>query len=596
MHDHLGIADGFHDVAGRWHPTPEATRAYLHAAMGQPDAAAPMWFLSTADAPDHPLDSPCELELESGERVGEVSALPHDLPIGYHTLHPHDGGPSTWLVVSPPRCPEAPAGWGVAAQVYALWRSDGWGIGDLRDVAELGALVAGRGGVALLLSPLHAPAPTFPQEASPYYPSSRRWLSPLLVATDGRPEAAVDNRPGQLIDRDAVWAAKRAHLETRFAAESAGAEWREWVAAQGEDLELFTVWNALADVHGSRWRAWPERLRHPSSAALDELRRTDEALRDRAAFHAWCQWQAHLQLKSAAAESPCGLIGDLAVGCSPHGADAWLHQDLLAPGCHIGAPPDPFNEDGQDWGLPPFVPWRLRRARYEPFVRMLRSGFSAVAGLRIDHVMGMFRQFWIPEGAGPAAGAYVELPGAEMMALLRVEATRAACYVVGEDLGTVQPEVRSALAASSVMGTRVWWFDHASPDWPEPNLATATTHDLPTLAGVWTGSDGTDEMAAALRTVAPDASSLAEVAALVHADVVSKGSRLVLATVDDLAGATERPNHPGTLADQQPNWRRRMPAASAAIIDGEVGAAIVGALRDGAQPRVSSERTGTSGS
>ena len=221
--------------------------------------------------------------------------------------------------------------------------------------------------------------------------------------------------------------------------------------------------------------------RPPSGAPAVAARLADPALTARHELVAWIQWRLATELTDAAeAAAPCALIGDLAVGCSPDGADAWIHQDLFAHGVHIGAPPDPFNDAGQLWGLPPLVPWRLREARYAPFIALLRAGFAGVRGLRIDHVMGLFRQFWVPDGGTAADGAYVYLPRAELLALVCLEAHRAGGFVIGEDLGTVEPEVRAAMAEAGMLGTKVWMFDQDVEEWPEPNLGTVTTHDLPT--------------------------------------------------------------------------------------------------------------------
>ncbi len=265
------------------------------------------------------------------------------------------------------------------------------------------------------------------------------------------------------------------------------------------------------------------------------------------------------------------------MGCGADGADAWLHQDLIALDVAVGAPPDPFNEAGQNWGLPPFIPWRLRADHYRPFISMVRAACHNMGGLRIDHVMGLFRQFWIPSGGSPADGAYVRLPAHELLAIIRLEATRAGAFVVGEDLGTVEMYVRDMLSSSGMLGTKVWWFDQQVDHWGAANLATVTTHDLPTVAGVFYGADGSPEMQAALRSVSPDG-SCAQAAVAAHRQVASAAPTLALTTTDDLAGMVERPNHPGTTADQQPNWCRRLPVTVDALVEGEPGADIIAAM------------------
>ena len=574
VYDEWGIARGYHDVEGRWHETPPATHEQLRALLADSPTGDPLWFVEHGTG--HHLMGRCHLLLEDGGDWGEVDSLPPTLPIGYHRLAPVDGGPVTTLVVAPPRCPPPLRGWGVAAQVYALWRPDAWGIGDLRDVAELGQRVAALGGVAVLLSPLHAPAPTMPQESSPYYPSSRRWLNPLLVPIAGEAPGGLTNEPGALIDRDRVWAAKRQALSQRFGREANEPAWRSWARAQGHNLWRFATWCALADRHGAGWQQWPAELRHPDSPAVADLPLHDHEFARGCEFHAWLQWLTHAELRRTADSAGLALIADLAVGSSPDGADAWLHQDLMALGVRIGAPPDPFNTAGQDWGLPPFVPSRLRAAGYAPFIAMVRAACEGMGGLRIDHVMGLFRQFWVPAGGGPSDGAYVEMPAEELLAIVRLEATRAGAFVVGEDLGTVQAGVREAMEAGGILGTKVWWFDPHPADWPDANLATVTTHDLPTVAGVWAGVDGSPEMHADLLAATPAAANADEASTALHGQVAASPCVLTLASTDDLAGCLERPNLPGTVGGA--NWRRRLPTSTDALLEGELGRSLVARL------------------
>jgi 4-alpha-glucanotransferase len=291
VYDEWGIARGYHDVEGHWHETPPATIEQLRALLADSPAGDPLWFVEHGSG--HSLLGRCHLALEDVGELGEVDALPPTLPIGYHRLAPLDGGPITTLVVAPPRCPPPLRGWGVAAQVYSLWRPEGWGIGDLRDVQELGQRVAALGGNALLLSPLHAPAPTMPQEPSPYYPSSRRWLNPLLIPMPGEVPGGLGNDAGALIDRDRVWAAKRQALSVRFAHEGGDPAWRSWARAEGQELWRFATWCALADRHGANWQRWPSELRHPASPQLGDLPLHDHEFARACEFHAWLQWLTH---------------------------------------------------------------------------------------------------------------------------------------------------------------------------------------------------------------------------------------------------------------------------------------------------------------
>jgi 4-alpha-glucanotransferase len=567
--DHLGVSDGYYDIAGAWHPTSDETRAALHAAMGEPGQLPGMWFVPVGHS--EAMWSGCRVVLEDGADIGVHHHLPGDLPVGYHALHPVNGSPGTTVVVHPERCPEAPRAWGVAAQAYALWGEQTWGVGDLRDVATLGCEAADRGAGVLLLSPLHAPAPTTDQENSPYSPSSRCWWNPLLLPIDEPRPAELTPDPARLIDRDAVWVAKRAALWRMFEQERADPGWREWAGHIGRGLDLFGAWGALAERHGAGWQAWPSAVREPGPSVLAHVYADDE-LAAAAEFHIWCQWRLHGQLQQLApGRGPIGLIGDMAVGFTPQGFDAWRFQHLLAAGdVRIGAPPDLLAPDGQNWGLPPLVPWKTRAARYEPLIDTLRAVFTGMAGIRIDHVMGLFRQYWtLPEGGG----AYVHFPADELLAIVSVEAHRAGAFVIGEDLGTVPPEVPPAMRSRGMLGTRVVVLDELPPaEWPDGCVATLTTHDLPTMAGVMTG-DGPDEMrerlalalgadgaAAAIAGVRADDDAPAMRQRLIdalHRSLIDSPARLRLVTTDDLCGTPLRENVPGTVGP--PNWCRSLP-------------------------------------
>jgi 4-alpha-glucanotransferase len=561
--DEWGITDGYHDVHGLWHATPDGTRARLRAAMGTPVAGRPMWFVEVGHP--HRLWNACEVIQEDGTSRGVVDHLPTDLPIGYHDLVPLDGTASTRLVVHPGRCPTVPRMWGVAAQIYALWSSTSWGIGDLFDVRRLAESIVAAGGDALLLSPLHQPAPTLPQEPSPYYPSSRRAWNPLLIGIDAPPPSNLRCRPGALIDRDEVWIAKRSVLEAEFDAHLEGL-----AAANTPSPEPGSVarWNARCDVLLSDWTTWPDDPVETPDATLDFLYR--------ATFHQWLQTKVGEQLADIRATG-ITLIGDLAVGFSPLGADAHEYRDLLAMEMRIGAPSDEFNPAGQNWGIPPFVPWRLRAALYQPFIDTVRAALYGMGGLRIDHVMGLFRQYWVPQGGAPDDGAYVRFPADELLAILSIESTRAGAFVVGEDLGTVEQSVHDAMARFGIAGTKVLWFEDDPPSkWPEHALATITTHDLPTLAMVFARKDrvsqtygeanaeptnaqpaSADPVLPRLLAVTGEAKDADQAAAAAHAALLASPAVLRLMTTDDLAGAVRQPNVPGT--NHHPNWRIRLP-------------------------------------
>jgi 4-alpha-glucanotransferase len=295
---------------------------------------------------------------------------------------------------------------------------------------------------------------------------------------------------------------------------------------------------------------------------------------DEIGFHAWLQWLLEVQLREAAAAGP-SLVTDLAIGADPGGADAWCWQSVMARGVSVGAPPDEFSPGGQDWGLPPFDPWRLRAAGYEPFAEIVRSAVDGGGGVRVDHVAGLFRLFWVPDGAGPVDGVYVRYPWRDLLGVLALETERAGAFVVGEDLGTVEDEARAALGAHNVLSYRLLWFEDGPPEtWPAKALAAVTTHDLPTVSGVWSGADVSARKAAGLsvdddaeakplgalrRTVgADDGLAVSEVVRRTYEALSNTPSLLVTATLDDALEVDERPNQPGTV-DEWPNWSIPLP-------------------------------------
>ncbi|MGH9120556.1 MAG: 4-alpha-glucanotransferase, partial [Acidimicrobiales bacterium] len=418
-----GVVPGFHDVVGAWHPASEATVQAVLKAMGAYDGgpvegpdSRPQRSASavTTVRLDHPLPPlpEGELRLEDGGVLRVGGALPPDLPAGYHTLLPNDEAPRRF-VVSPGRCPEPPGPprWGWAAQLYAARSSSSWGIGDLADLAGLARWSARLGAGMVLANPLHAPLPGAIQEASPYYPSSRCFISPLylrieeipgadtLPDLDGLAAAGRALNAVRLIDRNAAWELKSAALERIFDGFTGDPEFDVFVAERGPTLAGFARFCALVEMHGNNWRAWPDGLSHPDSPEVARFADSHEGGR-RVAYHAWLQWHLDRQLAAADAELP--LVSDMALGSSGGGADAWLWQDCMALGAAAGAPPDLFNLAGQDWGLPPWDPWKVRAAAYEPFIQTLRACFRRAGGLRLDHVMGLFRLYWVPAGCTPA--------------------------------------------------------------------------------------------------------------------------------------------------------------------------------------------------
>lgn len=486
------------------------------------------------------------------------------------------GSPSCFL-------PREPTLWGWAAQLYALRSRRSWGIGDLRDLRSLGTWSRGLGAGFIQLNPLHAASPLPPVQDSPYYPSSRRFRNPLYLAIEDVPgyrAVAASVEPfarearslndRRRIDRDAVLTAKLRALEVIWATAPPPRGLEEYARSAGPGLDTYAVHCALVEIHGADWRRWPEAVRRPGRPGVE---RAAAELRSRVEFHRWLQWLLDSQLQRAAAELP--PISDLAIGADPGGADAWIWADELIPGFSVGAPPDALNLAGQDWGFPAFNPRALAESGFTPFRDTVRANFRHALGLRIDHVMGLFRLWLIPDGATATQGAYVTYPAEPMLDVLAEESRRARALVVGEDLGTVQPGVRAALRRRRVLSYRLLWFEDRPPrEYPRLALSAVTTHDLPTVAGVWTGFDEAAMRAAGLEPnvegnraivrrlarlggLAPGAPA-ADAVAAAYRELQRSPSRLLAATLEDALLVPERPNIPGTV-EQWPNWSLALP-------------------------------------
>jgi len=589
------------------------------------------------------------LEEESGAdyrgalTAGELT-IRREVPCGYHRLtlfRGSDALATCALIVTPAACFTPPALangariWGAAAQLYALRSSRNWGIGDFTDLALLVSAWGARGADLVGVNPLHALFPHRPAHASPYSPSSRLFLNVLYldveaIADFAECEAAqtlVRSAPFAarlealratvLVDYPGVAAAKLAALELlhahfarrHLARESTRAKaFAELRARKGEALHRHALFEALQE-HFQRtdpavwgWPVWPAAYRDPASA---EVARFAVEQRTRVEFFEYLQWQADEQLAAAAHRARTlglgvGLYADLAVSVDRAGAESWANQALYAIEANIGAPPDDFSPQGQDWGLPPLVPERLRAAAYAPFIATLRANMRHAGALRIDHVMGLLRLFWVPPGSTPADGTYVRYPLDDLLGILALESHRNRCLVVGEDLGTVPDEVRAALAAHGVLSYKVLLFERDGAGEFKPpavyaaaSLVTASTHDLPTLAGWWSGhdltlraelgliSDGpardqaqaarTRDRAALARALAaarlapPDASTAAEVtpalACAVQRFLARSPAQVLVVQLEDVLGVQDQANPPGAAGERHPNWRRKLPLA-----------------------------------
>jgi 4-alpha-glucanotransferase len=584
--------------------------------------------------------------------------FPVELPIGYYDVavkgvsDSRQVEGSLCLIVTPAACHALQEGmdgnrlWGLAVQLYALRSARNWGAGDFGDLNTLVEWAAKDLRAGLIgLNPLHALNNVRPFEISPYSPTSRLFLNILYLDIEAIPEyqfcesaqqtvqdagfqrALAGLRAGGRVEYDQVSAAKRVVLESLWAtfqerhlgglnpndrelkpATERGRAFAQYVEDEGEPLDMFALFQALSEEMRRQhplvwaWREWPEPYRSPQSASVAAFRVTHRA---RIRFHQYVQWVAAEQLGAVAARArslgmPVGLYHDLALGSDRNGSDAWVYQDVLALDADCGCPPDAFAPQGQNWGLPPANPVRLRASGYRMFIELLRRNLAYGGALRLDHVMGLFRLFWIPRGMPASTGAYVRYPVEDLLGILALESVRHKAVIIGEDLGTVPDGVRERLEAARVLSYRVLYFERTDRgEWKPPEaypsqaMAVVTTHDLPTLAGFWAGRDidvraglglyadegavqrarderrqdkqrivralnaagllpeGVTEESAAAQSMTPELSHA------VHLFLARTPSWAVLANLEDLLGETDQTNVPGTV-ESHANWSRKV--------------------------------------
>ena len=605
----------------------------------------------------------CELADESGEKrawevLGRLSpsdpagspgrlqlSLPAGLKFGYYDLRltfSADGREEeivSRLILAPSRVyePEPLAAgarvWGLNVPLYALRSGRNWGMGDFSDLARVIDWAGSLGAAFVGVNPLHAPAPEAEASPSPYFPTSRRFLNFLYLDLEAVPELAqcdearswlagpeIQAALGRLRARDfisypEVWGLKLKGLELfyrRFRQDhgspesprtARGREFSRFIAGAGPELEQFGRFSALAGFLGaSDWPRWPRRYQDPQSPAVESFAREH---RDRVNFHLYVQWLAEGQLEAARGRAGQAglaftLYQDLALGAASGGFDTWAHQDQFAPDMEIGAPPDPFNHKGQKWGLPPLIPEKMRASGHRLFLESLRANCPPWGLLRLDHVMGLFRLFWIPRGRDPREGAYVHYPARELLAILALESRRHKTLIIGEDLGTVSPAIRRALNRWQLYSYRVFYFEKnfaggfkTPEEYPRRAVATVTTHDLPTLAGFWEERDlalrrqlrlypkaeAADQEAAArdrdreLLLQALDRQGLLEACdpsipkSRACGPEVSRGvleylarspAALLEVRLEEVFRFKEQQNLPGTT-HEHPNWQRKLP-------------------------------------
>jgi 4-alpha-glucanotransferase len=617
--DPWGVDSTYEDAAGSLKTVSEQDIARIRTAIGRPPEPSRSLYDECVtviqQGQSFPLPAAAKLQLEDSTIIPLHDRLPPDLPIGYHQLIPESGLSPVRVIVSPGRCylPPGLRIWGWSAQVYATRSHESWGMGDLADLRRLTQWSKDLGAHMVLINPLFAASPVLPQEASPYSPSSRRYLNPLYLRIEEIPGAArLEHDLQRLatlgralneerhIDRDRVFLLKQEALQLLWFHFEGDPAFEQFRLAEGLPLHQFAVFCALAEAYGASWRQWPSVYHRSDSREVEEFA---HAHADRIEFHAWLQWLLNQQL--ARASKPISLMQDLPVGVSPNGADAWVWQDLIASDMRIGAPPDLFNTDGQDWGLPPFIPHRLREAGYEPFIHTIRASLRHAGGLRIDHVMGLFRLWWVPQARKAKEGVYVRYHAEELLAIIAIESHRAGAVVVGEDLGTVEPGVREQLADHNVLSYRLLWFEDMPPSqYPEKTLAAVTTHDLPTLAGVWTRTDldtqrhlglNPDESAnERFREKLRHTSNLAADADVTLAitstfeQLAQAPSAIVLASMEAASVTAERPNMPGAEG-KYPNWSLALPLSFEDIESSEIPRTLATILnqRSGTKERAS---------
>lgn len=536
------------------------------------------------------------------------------------------------VLVAPPRAYLPPGErriWGLAIQLYTLRSQRNWGIGDFGDLQRICA-IAGNAGASLVgINPLHASHRSDPEAASPYAPTSRRFLNWLAIDVEAVPEssdpdvqhyiASVSDDLGTLraksfVDYTGVAMVKAPALKLCFAALSGGrAEaFGSYVAERGAGLRRFAIHEALVARYGRNNAHWPEALRTGDDDAVEAFAREDHRAIE---FSMYLQWCAKQQLDAAAAVARAhgvALYRDLAVGVESGGAEAWAGGDYVT-SATVGAPPDLLNTQGQDWGLPPVSPATLQRDAYAGFAGLLADNMEDAGALRIDHAMSLMRLFWIPQGGRPAEGAYVSYPFDDLLAIVARESVRAHCVVIGEDLGTVPSGFREKMAANNILSYRILLFERAAngeflpPEaYPELALATAGTHDLPPLAGWLEGEDialherlglldaesarrtrsaresGVAQLRAALvaggdlRALDPDTEAVALAA---YRYLARSPARIVMLQIEDALGERAPVNIPGTYR-QYPNWRRKLRDDIETIAASERFARFTGVLRE----------------
>ncbi len=602
--------------------------------------------------------------MPDGTQIGKYRYALEGLPAqGYHRFTLRDEAVAVedavdlLLVVTPSTCftpaildqnaadfhgsdPEAAAlsarVWGPAVQLYAVNSNRNWGIGDYTDLLKIVDWCAEKGATMLGLNPLHALFPHNPLHSSPYSPSSRMFFNVLMLDPEAIPDFAESDEARQTaLSPDYQDALKKLRTEeyvnypevgrlkyrvlellyTSFCSLHLGKgtasdkNYQRFVKSKGQLLEQYSLYHALQqhfyaeDQSMWGWPVWPEAYQNPKSPEVQEFLRKNP---EKVGYFQYLQWQVDAQLEKVGKRCMeknlgVGIYMDMAVGVDRGGADVWVNQHLYAQTSAVGAPPDEYNQKGQDWGLPPLIPQKMRDEQYESFIAMLRQNMHHSGALRMDHVMGLMRLFWIPPNLPPSQGAYIHYPVDELFGILALESQRNSCMVIGEDMGTVPDVVRESMQKWNVYSYKVFFFEKESEDrfkQPEEYLDTAavavSTHDLPTLSGFWQGQDikvrteldlyPTTELRERQirdrvmerigilnlldqRGLLPEGMSTdpqtvptmtAELTAAIHQLVAQTRSKVMMVQFEDMLLQTEQINLPGTTDPTYPCWKRRL--------------------------------------
>jgi len=624
-------------------------------------------FVHSGELPLSRLHIKASKEIQDEIRIKCVLPLPAYLAQGYHTLQLDISGgenPSsstTTIVITPPlcygvedACPKHKP-WGVAAQLYSLHNDRTWGMGSYSDIGELAVASAKQGASLLGLNPLHSTFVNPPNHISPYSPTSRSFLHvgyidvtavaefdtceavKTLIASDDFKQRLATAREAESVDYGAVWdcrltALKLLHAEFikqhRDADTERAADYQQFCQDGGESLRRHVLFDALfthfreLDSNNFGWTSWPREYQDANSATVAEFADKNTEQLD---FWRYLQWIAHLQMSGAAdmtktAGMGIGLYLDLAVGCDSNGADVWADSECFVQGISVGAPPDKLSPAGQVWGLSPYNPIALRRNAYRPFIQAIRASTQYAGALRIDHVLGLLRQFWVLEGEHANQGVYVHQPLDELLKIIALESHRAKCVIIGEALGTVPEGTEERLAEAGMLSYKVLYFERW-PDglfkrgdtYPASSLVTVSTHDLPPLAGWWQARE-LDHMAA-LGHFSSQAAEQHErdqraedkgrlLAALVDAGTLPHDhgidphsaqlddrvlvaaqsfladtpSQLLAVPLEDLLGLDAQVNLPGTV-NEHPNWRQRLPCEIYQLFESDISQRQLDAIR-----------------